>query len=387
MKRRLFIFLLLSSALFVQAQKNGTGAKFPSEKTNVKNEYGYEVTQWTNNSRNWHLYFNIESFVDNDHFIIFSERSGKTNLFRVDITTGEMTQMTDEQELKQDIWHLPKYKTLWFLNNKELKALNTETFQITPVYSFTDLEPESFAITCDKKYCVFAANKNPGFSKNHSTGPYAVFRLDLVTKEVKQISPELGFIVGHVQTNPVNPEIISFCWQHRYVKDSPGIVGFPPYRMWWNNIEGTDGGAIGPQEFGLHRTHEFWFPDGTKMGYSARYKFGPNNGKQYIGITSLDGKDNVMFPANVSSAHNQIFKDNKHWISDLFDGPFLVLFTIDKDTLLESKVLFKHESTMVGQPSHPHPHFSPDGKYILFSTDRTGKPEVYTVKVNLQNSK
>jgi WD40-like Beta Propeller Repeat len=35
------------------------------------------------------------------------------------------------------------------------------------------------------------------------------------------------------------------------------------------------------------------------------------------------------------------------------------------------------------QPSHPHPHFSPDGKSILFSSDKSGIPAVYSVRVNL----
>ncbi len=38
------------------------------------------------------------------------------------------------------------------------------------------------------------------------------------------------------------------------------------------------------------------------------------------------------------------------------------------------------------QASHPHPHFSPDGKMIMFSTDKSGTANVYTVKIDLNSN-
>ncbi len=368
----------------VYAQQSHVGTVYPSEKKEIDNsKYGYEVIQWTQSGSNNHLYFNIESFVDANHFIFYSDRSGRTNLFRMNMIDGSSIQMTDEDSLWQSAWHLPQFHTLWFLSGSELKALNTSSFETRTIFFFEKGRPESFSITCDGRYCVFAGNKNPGYSPNHSTGPYALFRLDLNSKEVIQISPDLGFKIGHVQASPDNPATISYCWQHVYVDNAPGTVGNTPNRIWWNNIEGTDGGPVGIQEFGLHRTHEFWFPDGKHLGYSARYHFGPNKRKQYIGIITPDGKKNFMMPAPVSSSHNQIFSDNRHWVSDLYDGNNLVLFTIDGETISKTDLLFDHQSSMQGQPSHPHPHFSPDGKYVVFSTDKSGAPQVYTVTVNI----
>jgi oligogalacturonide lyase len=370
----------------VSAQQSLVGKVYPSERKRVENaQPGYEVTQWTTTGSNNHLYFNIESFVDNNHFMFYSSRSGKTNLFMMDMATGVMTQMTDEVSMTQTSWALPQFHSLWFLTKTELKVLDTKTFEVRTLFVFDTLRPESFAVTCDGKYCVFAANKHPGFAANHSTGPYALFRLDLATKAIRQISPDRGFKMSHVQASPVDPTRVSYCWQHIYQPGAPGMVGGTPNRIWWNNIDGTDGGPVGIQEFGLHRTHEFWFPDGSAMGYSARYQYGPNKGREFIGIITPDGGKNFMMPAPVSSSHNQIFRDNKHWVSDLYDGMQLVLFTIEGTSIVKKEVLYKHDSSMEGQPSHPHPHFSPDGKYILFSTDRSGTPEIYTVKVNIGN--
>ncbi len=91
-----------------------------------------------------------------------------------------------------------------------------------------------------------------------------------------------------------------------------------------------------------------------------------------------------MLPAPVGPAHSQMYMDNIHWVSDLYDGSYLVLFTIKDNSMVKEERLFKHDSSWKGQPSHPHPHFSPDGKYILFGTDKSGNPQVYSVRINLK---
>ena len=368
------------------SEKSNVGRIYESEKqTWIDDETGYEITQWTNKeTKSWHLYFNIESFIDNDNAIIFSERSGSKNLFKLNFLSGQMMQMTDEKDLDDDVCHLPRLKRLWYLSGNSIKYLNTETFE-TEVIAELDEHIESFTVTCDGKYIVYSINKNPGFTEEHSTGPYAIFRFDIETKVVKQISPDYGFIIGHLQANPVDPNIILYCWQHRYREGSPGIVGNTPQRIWWININGEDGGSVGTQEFGIHRTHEFWFPDGKTIGYSARYVFGPNKGEQFLGCSVYDGSDSYKMSAPVRFAHSQMYKDNQHWVADYYEGMNLVLFTIEHRKIVKQNLLFRHDSSWNGQPSHPHPHFSSDGKRVLFSTDKSGIPNVYSINLEKQN--
>ncbi|MFE5320834.1 TolB family protein [Paenibacillus sp. NPDC056579] len=33
------------------------------------------------------------------------------------------------------------------------------------------------------------------------------------------------------------------------------------------------------------------------------------------------------------------------------------------------------------QWSHPHPSFSPDGKYVVYNSDRTGTAQMYIVRI------
>ena len=43
------------------------------------------------------------------------------------------------------------------------------------------------------------------------------------------------------------------------------------------------------------------------------------------------------------------------------------------------RVLCRHDSGMRIQQTHPHPRISPDVRYVVFSSDRSGYGNVYTV--------
>jgi len=388
---KLFYFLVLFSSvnLISNAQQSGVGKIWQSEKkTWIDDSTGYEITQWTSNEENWHLYFNVESFIDENNAIIYSNRTGTVNLFKMNLTDGTISQLTNHTgDVSGAAWHYPKLKQIWYEIGNAIRVLNYETLENKLVLSDSTADLKSFTITCDGKYLVYSVNKNPGFSANNSTGPFAIMRMDLLSGEIKQISPDYGFSISHLQASPTDSSMLIYSWQHQYREGGPGIVGNTPIRSWWIKIDGSDGGPIGPQEFAIHRTHEFWFYDGSRIGYSARYIFGLNKGRQFLGYCLPDGSDNFMFEVPVGPAHSQVFKDNEHWVADQNKGMILAMWTFDRDKVLKEEKLFRHNSSWGEQPTHPHPHFSPDGKYVLFSTDKTGTPQVYTVKINLHDRK
>lgn len=393
MRMKTFLTLVIFSVAQIifpfDNRKGNVGKIWVSEsKSWIDQETGYEITQWTHNGKNWHIYFNVESFIDENNAIIYSDRTGIINLFKLNLNDGTLTQLTDcTNNVSGMVWHYPKFKKIWYAVNNNIRVLNYETFEDKLVLEDSTAGLKSFTVTCDGRFLIYSINKNPKFNANHSTGPFAIMRMDLLTREIKQISPDYGFSINHLQASPTDSSIIIYSWQHQYREGGPGIVGNIPIRTWWLKIDGSDGGPIVPQEFGLHRTHEFWFYDGSRIGYTARYIFGQNLGKQFLGSCLPDGSDNFMIELPVGAAHSQVFKDNKHWVADQNNGMILTMWTFNRNKILKEETLFRHNSSWGEQPTHPHPHFSPDGKYILFSTDKTGTPQVYTVEINLQSRK
>jgi hypothetical protein len=345
-------------------------------KTWTDDSTGFEITQWTRKSTSHHPYFTVESFIDNETAIIYSRRTGSDQLYKLNLTNGEMTQMTNVDKLK-GIDHLPQFKTIWYLDNKKLFSLNTSTLQSTFVYDF-ELFPfkvGSFSVSCDAKWFIFAVEKKDILSGICGYGPYAIYKLNLEDKTIIQITLEMGLNISHVQANPVNPNLVLYCWQWEKF-DREKLVGHAPIRSWWVNIDGSEGGPF-KQEYGTQQTHEAWTPDGKNITYLYKYRWGAQKGKHFLGIQSIGGKTYKSFPAQVSPGHQNLFSDNKHWIVDTFndDESILALITIGKNKI--------KESSLIGQDSHPHPRFSPDGKYVLFSTDKSGAAQVYSVKVNI----
>jgi oligogalacturonide lyase len=364
------------------------GKRIPSERlTWIDDTTGYEITQWTNTGSNYHPYFTTESFLDDETVLIYSHRTGRKQLYKLDLITGEMLQMTVADNLKS-IDHLPKFKTVWYFDGKVLRELNTSSLISKEVYDFNHFQYDvgSFSVTCDAKWFVFGVNKKVQTPEDLGYGPYAIYKLNLEDKSITQITMDLGFNIGHIQTNPTDPNLIMYCWQWEKF-DRPLLVGHAPIRIWWVNLSGTDGGPL-TQHYGTQRTHETWTADGKYIAYISKYRIGTNARIHFLGLQSIDGKVNKTYPAQVSPGHQNLFKDNKHWIVDLYNNeePLLVMFTRGEDRIEETKVLFHHNSTMVGQNSHPHPRFSPNGKYILFTTDRTGTAQVYTVRIKLNES-
>lgn len=356
------------------------------QKTWIDDSTGFEITKWTSIKNNNHPYFTVESFIDEETALIFSDRSGKKQLYKLNLSTGEMIQMTNALNLETGgIYFLKNNNMVYYLDGKILNSLNVESLNSTFIFDFSQFKYNliSFSVTCDAQYLVFSANQKEQSIDDPGYGPFAIYKFNLEDKTITQVTMDYGFNISHVQTNPVYPDLILYCWQW----EKPGrskIIGHSPIRIWWVKLDGSDGSPI-PQEYGTQRTHETWSPNGEYISYVSKYRWGPKRGEQFFGIQSIDGSTNRTYEARVSPAHQNLFKDNKHLIVDLYDDkPLLALIKFNEKEIENVRILFNHGSTLVEQDSHPHPRISPNGKYVLFSSDRTGSPQVYTVKINLE---
>jgi oligogalacturonide lyase len=79
-----------------------------------------------------------------------------------------------------------------------------------------------------------------------------------------------------------------------------------------------------------------------------------------VGLQLFDPRDGVGAPAPL--CHPEASNMGDHW-----HGPF------------------PYEHGMIPrnnpQHTHPHPSFSPDGRYVVFTSDRTGHAQVYEVEI------
>lgn len=82
-------------------ETTGKGKRWPSErKTSVDRLTGLEVTQLTDyKAHSHHLYFTENGWYDRERRLLFvSDRGNSTNLYSMDLESGEITQLTDYEK-------------------------------------------------------------------------------------------------------------------------------------------------------------------------------------------------------------------------------------------------------------------------------------------------
>src|SRR5262245_50091297 len=82
-----------------------TGTVYPPEwKTFTDAQTGRRVTQLTDSpAEDYHFYFYSPTVTrDGKYLVLLSERTGISNLFRLDLSTGEIVQLTDASRTRAD---------------------------------------------------------------------------------------------------------------------------------------------------------------------------------------------------------------------------------------------------------------------------------------------
>ena len=83
------------------------GKRYPPERRTYRDsQTGHQVTQLTDSpAEDYHLYFyNPAITLDGRYLIFFSERTGLSNLFRLQLDSGEIVQLTDTRPVRAEYW-------------------------------------------------------------------------------------------------------------------------------------------------------------------------------------------------------------------------------------------------------------------------------------------
>jgi oligogalacturonide lyase len=176
--------------------------------------------------------------------------------------------------------------------------------------------------------------------------------------------------ISHTMVSPKNAGLVLYCHEGRW--------NHVEQRLWLVNEDGTANRPLRPEEITeLRIGHEYWFADGVRVGYQAQY---PDAGK-LIGVAdSRDGKYHE-YPTAFRDTHTQASHDGRWFVGDgSAKEPFINLYEL-KDGKLEGRHLFRHGGSFAQQYWHPHPSFSPDGRFVLFTSNLAGNGDVYLIRL------
>ena len=361
---------------------------------------GARVRRLTNHKgHSHHLYFTNPGWYDDGRRLLFgSDRDNRTNLFSIELATGEITQVTDfdstpgrPQPRVQTTTVNPTRAEAYLWHGPVLTAIDLTTFETRPLWEGPNGFRQSMInCTADGQYVCAGVFEDvtarlgiepgrfsyAGFPETFEAHPDSrIYKIATDGSGADLVWQEQCWI-GHVNTSPTQPTILTFCHE--------GPWDRVDNRIWGLDITDGTPWMIRAREHETERVgHEYWYADGVRIGYHGVHP----DGTAFLGRIRYDNSERVE--ADFSHWTGHIHSNDEACIAG-DGGEVIRLWQWTGSTYEGPRVLAVHKSSMVIQQVHPHPRFTPDGPQneaagggaqVLFTSDRTGYGNLYLADV------
>lgn len=340
------------------------------------------------------LYFTGTSFVgDGAESVVFrSNRTGGWEFYLLDIAAGRLVQVTrSEGEVGRGC--VDPGGRLFYHDGRMLKAVDLSDLSEEVLYT----APEGMrcalpSCTADGGHVAFAyvedipSSTESGriystMAERYYQRPCSVIvRVDTAGGEVVAAWGERAWI-SHVIIHPTRPDLILFCHEGGSHVDQ---------RMW--TVDLAEGPKRRPrplhhQHPGESCCHEYFTRTG-EVGFQSIVR----SGEETLNFNCFIRPDGAWLrqfllpgprPGHIQSNSDNtlIIGDRAHLSPDDPEGgAFMSLISHENGRGLVRR-LCRHDSSWKTQTSHPHPIFSPDDRWGLYSSDAGGSCNVYMVDV------
>lgn len=356
---------------------------------------GRTVRQLTNyKGHSHHFYFTNPGWYDNNRRLLFgSDRMNRTNLYSLDLESGEITQHNDRDMPgpPRETSYLfasvnPVRPEAYFWRGNDLMAIDLISNQERLLYradpnylvNMTNVTADGTAVCSviyedlSGKFKVDLLSGYVGFREYWEAHPDSRIIVVPVDGGASQEVLQENYWIGHVNTSPAIPHIITYCHEGPWQEVDNRIWGLDlrTGKTWQIRPRTQEGERVG---------HEYWHADGIHIGYHGEY---PDR-RKFFGRIRYDGTEDfeVAFPHHTGHIHSNTFDlivgdgqgDTRRrvirlwrWNGSSFDGP---------------KVLCEHRGSFQVQKLHVHPRFTPDGSKVLYTSDASGYGNIYEVEV------
>ncbi|HID10850.1 MAG TPA: oligogalacturonide lyase [Candidatus Latescibacteria bacterium] len=362
------------------------GNEFPAEwRTFNDRETGAMVRQLTDyKGHSHHFYFTNSGWYEGGRKLLFgSDRENCTNLFSLNIEDGAILQVTDLPP-GTEVGFLsasinPLRPECYYWAGRTLWAVDLKTLKERPLYERSEgFRGSITSVTADGRYVctgtwqeVVPTELNQGyvgFRETWKARPLSrVLKVPVEGGEAEVVHEE-RYWIGHVNTSPTRPELLTFCHE--------GPWDLVDQRIWGLNLETREVWPIRPTRPGERVGHEFWLSDGERVGYHGTTPEGP-----IFGVIRWDGTGVVEFTIPPGSTHLHC-RDLDLIVGDGSSrDPYLLLWRFREGRLEGPRRLVWHRSSFHIQQTHVHPRFTEDAKGVVYTSDHRGYGNVYLVEV------
>jgi len=347
----------------------------PSERT------GRQVWQMTGSDQSSvACYFERQAFTADERYVVYaSSRSGEWRLYRTDLSTGIEVPLSPEGRkiADDDYTIMPDGEHVCYLDGWKLYSLHVKTMEETVLFDYTGKLPDTpwytGSFTNDGKYTLV-------YVRNDTLK--AIYRTHLPSGKILEVHRQTEGRISHPLINPEDPEVIT------YVPgpDTQNDMTLPMdqrARTWKVDLEAGTNQQFLTVPYGYRATHESWSHDGERFFYFRKTR----PGWSPVAICSQDreGGDVRVHYENdsIKLGHGTVSRDGRWFISDSQQPGNNELVLVDLEQGTARILCYPDASTEGGHSAHAHVHpsFSPMANYVVFTSDRTGTPQVYVVPV------
>lgn len=369
------IVSVLSFAGYTPVFAEGVGSRGPSERSiYVDAATGVGVTRLTSSpAQDDKIYQTHPNWTsDGSHLIFHSDRTGRSEVFALEESTGEIVQLTDRDSgavvvaRQTNALYLVRDNTVFVLDLQALLADSKPGLLQSAVSYRRQLSELPPGCSLSGTFTEDANGLSLYFGLVDSAHVHSIQKLDLNSLAFSKVVDNVGFRVGHCQAHATRPGIISYC------QESGGDT---TQRMWITHGDGTENRPFYTETYGEWVTHEVWWTD-DRMLFTIWPRDEQMRAKPH-GIASVSLSDfshtiHSQFPYwHVCGA-----SDGRYAIGDTFDGE---LFLIDIHS--GQRQLLTNGHRPAGAKSHQHQSLSPDGKRVLFVSSKFGSWDLMTVEL------
>lgn len=366
-------------------------ATYPSEMSTYQDRIsGVTVHRLTNYlCHSHHAYFTNNGWWDENRRLLFcSDRENASNLFSIEIATGEISRLTDFAPGDRTPVHFsndvnPKRPEVYYTREEKLYALDLMTLESRLLYE----TPKGFTIhgglvgadgrytyvvlkedLSDRIYANLSASY-VGMREIFAAKPDCrIVRIDTENSGGEELWQENCWI-GHVNPSPTQPNLLTFCHE--------GPWHMVDHRIWVMDTNTCKPMKLRPRKMeGEKVGHEYWYADGKRVGYQAHK---PEMGS-YFGVIDYDGQNEFEAPCVPFPSPDHVHSNDFNLIvSD--SGKSIKLYRYNGTDFDEARVLCMHDGSFFYGSHHPHPRFTADGKQILFNSNVSGYCNLYLADV------
>lgn len=295
------------------------------------------------------LYFHFSNFTADNRYLLFtSDRTGSRQLFRAEVASGRLVQLTDDSAINATSAcpDPTDARRVYLLRGPAVLALDLERLVTR---KFGEIPPphvggfQQITLSGDGQWLALG--------KQRDAANWEIGLMNALTGEYRTVLTQ-GFRIGHVQHSPTDP-VIFYVWE---------TGGYAPQRTWLVNTDGT-----GNRPFYARTSPTNWFTPLKEWVTHEAWVAGTGD------MTMVNDKLGVML-VNKSGAARMV-REGRYWhaaaspdghwiVTDDFEGRLWLVETATSSVRLLATGL--RDTVRV----HPHASFDRRGQYVQFHTGR-----------------